>query len=167
VAGEQLGVSPELGWQRITAITDRLGGLVADDGLPDVVVGVLQGGMIPAVLLAHAAGLRAVRALDVTHTAADGRDAAKTERPRVRNVGSLGDLRGRDVLVVDDVAGSGDTLAAAVDLVAGAGAGRVRTLVCVVNETNWRAAGNRDPGEVLTYLGGCCQGWVSFPWEQL
>jgi hypoxanthine phosphoribosyltransferase len=42
------------------------------------------------------------------------------------------------VLVVDDVAGTGDTIAAAVRHVHAAGTRRVRTLVCAVNVLNQR-----------------------------
>jgi hypoxanthine phosphoribosyltransferase len=61
-----------LDWAAVTTITGTLAKAVAVGSRPDVVVGVLRGGMIPAVMLAHALGLREVRALDVTHTIADG-----------------------------------------------------------------------------------------------
>jgi uncharacterized protein len=125
-----------LDWPALTTLVDRLADAVTAGGPPDVVVGVLRGGMVPAVLLAHALALRDVRAVDVTHTAFEGIDATKTLRPTVRNARSLGDLRGLDVLVVDDVAGKGDTIATVADLTRAARAGRVRTAVCMVNEAN-------------------------------
>lgn len=143
----------------------RLAEAVATDGYPDVVVGVLRGGMIPAVLIAHACGLRDVRAVQVTHTTADGANAEKTAVPIVSNAGSLGDLAGRDVLIVDDVAGSGQTILTAKELVESAGAARVRVLACALNQVNWLRATHSDPGDVLTYIGGRYRGWVVFPWE--
>lgn len=153
-----------LDWAEFTAITDRLAWTVASDGCPDVVVGILRGGMIPAVLVAHATGLRDVRAVEVTHTTADGPNAAKTASPTVSNAPSLGDLGGRDVLIVDDVAGTGATIAAAEELVKNTGAVRVRTLVCAVNQVNWQQ--DHDQDRVLTYVGACYRGWVVFPWEK-
>ncbi len=153
--------------------TDRPGvvldwqALAGPDGSPDVVVGLLRGGMVPAVLLAHALRLRDVRAIDVTHTASESVNAAKTLRPTVRNPRSLGNLRGLDVLVVDDVVGKGDTIAMATDLVRSARASRVRTAVCAVNELNWFATKDHDPSEVLNYIAVRCRGWVIFPWERL
>lgn len=155
-----------LNWLALAGLADRLAGAVAADGSPDVVVGVLRGGMVPAVLVAHALGLRDVRAVDVTHTAFEGVNATKTLRPTVRNPRSLGDLHGLDVLVVDDVAGKGDTIATAADLARAARAGRVRTAVCAVNEANWFTTRGDDPSEALNYIGARCRGWVTFPWER-
>jgi hypoxanthine phosphoribosyltransferase len=156
-----------LDWQALAGLADRLATAVATDGSPDVVVGLLRGGMVPAVLLAHALRLRDVRAIDVTHTASESVNAAKTLRPTVRNPRSLGNLRGLDVLVVDDVVGKGDTIAMATDLVRSARASRVRAAVCAVNELNWFATRDRDPSEVLNYIAVRCRGWVIFPWERL
>jgi len=154
-----------LDWPTVTALATGLAADVAHDGPPQVLVGVLRGGMVPTVMLAHALGLRTVRAVEVTHTIADGVDAAKTETPVVVRPDTLGDLAGMDVLIVDDIAGTGDTMAATAALARQAGARRVRTLACVVNETNWRKARTQQPGELLTYVGTVVQGWVVFPWE--
>lgn len=163
VVADQIGL--ELDWPQFTALVTGLADDVSEDGLPDVVVGILRGGMVPAVLLAHQVGLRTVRAVEITHTTADIPNAGKTTRPVLVNSVSLGDLTGLDVLIVDDVAGGGQTLAAAQQLAVTAGARRARTAVCVVNERNWRSANGREPHQALTYVGVCCQGWVRFPWE--
>ncbi|MEH1016860.1 phosphoribosyltransferase family protein [Micromonospora sp. CPCC 206060] len=153
-----------LGWDDITATADRIASEVRADKVPDVLVGVLRGGVIPAVLLAHALGVRRVRAVEVLHTTADGVDAVKSSTPQVANAASLGDLTGADVLVVDDVAGSGDTVARTVALVWASGAARVRTAIFVVNAGNWRRP--QKPGQALTYIGDAVDGWVVFPWER-
>jgi len=154
-----------LSWEDLAAVSRRLADALQARGRPDIVVGVLRGGMVPAVLVAHELGVRALRGLEVTHTVADGTDAAKTARPAVVNTASLGDVDGADVALVDDVAGSGDTLHTAAAQVRTAGAGRVRTLVCVVNEVNWARRGRTDPACVVDHVGMRCQGWVRFPWE--
>ena len=158
-------------WPDMTAITARLAGAIESDARPDVVVGVLRGGMVPAIQLAHLLELRSVRALDFTHTCADGVNAAKALRPMLRNPGSLGDLNGMDVLLVDDVAGTGETIMASRRLLNTVGAARVRTAVCVLNEANWQRHSGQDSGglhpeDVLTYVGAVYHGWVVFPWEK-
>lgn len=158
-------VDLDLDWPELTALVSVLAARVTDDGIPDAVVGVLRGGIVPAVLVAHRWGVRDVRAVEITHTTAEGVNAGKTASPVLVNPASLGEVAGLDVLIVDDVAGSGQTLAAAVDLAVAAEAHRVRTAVCVVNELNWRPANDRSPREALTYVGVACQGWVRFPWE--
>lgn len=152
-----------LTWEDIETYVARVAHNVKGSGTPQTIVAVVRGGMVPAVMVAHRLGVRDVRAVDVTHTVDDVPDAAKTARPVTRNIASLGDLSGRDVLVIDDVAGSGDTLGAVVRLVELAGAAWVRTAVLVVNEANW----TRHPPahEAVTCIGEKLRGWVVFPWE--
>jgi uncharacterized protein len=158
-------------WADMTAITARLADAIKSDAPPDVVVGILRGGMVPAIQLAHLLELRNVRGLDFTHTCADGVNAAKAPRPMLRNHGSLGDLSGMDVLLVDDVAGTGETIMASRRLLNAIGAARIRTAVCVLNEANWQRHGGQDSSDpdlndVLTYVGAAHHGWVVFPWEK-
>ncbi|MEU7802543.1 phosphoribosyltransferase family protein [Micromonospora arborensis] len=162
MAGDQTLTA--LDWDAITTTTARLANEVRADRVPDVLVGVLRGGVIPAVLLAHALGVRTVRAVEVRHTTADGTNAAKSAAPIVANPTSLGDLASADVLLVDDVAGSGDTIARTIELVRAAGAARVRTAVFVVNAGNWRR--RQRPEQMLAYIGTTIEGWVTFPWER-
>lgn len=153
-----------LSWAEFAGLLDPLAAQVPGDGLPEVIVGILRGGMVPAVMLAHRWGLRCVRGLDVIHTATDAVDAAKTPAPLVRDTGGLGGVAGADVLLVDDVAGTGATIAAARDVVAECGAARVRTLVCVLNQANWPPDAD-EPATVISYIGRRQRGWVVFPWE--
>lgn len=153
-----------LDWPDIADITDGLATRVREDGLPDVVVGIVRGGLVPAVVLTHALGLRVLRTIEVLHTTSDGLWSAKTPAPTVHNPAALGDLTGRDVLIVDDIAGTGDTMERTVGLVQAAGATRIRTAVCVVNTMNWRRV--QPPARALTYLGRVVEGWVVFPWER-
>lgn len=158
------GIALDLGWVHLERLIAVLAGHVREDGVPDLVVGILRGGMVPAVMLAHRLGVRSVRGVEVTHTTVDGPHGPKTPHPMVTNPDSLGAFAGADVLLVDDVAGSGDTADAAAALLAGT-AGRVRSAVVVVNIVNWYAATTRVPREVHDYLGTTCAGWVRFPWE--
>jgi hypoxanthine phosphoribosyltransferase len=137
---------------------------VREDGVPDLVVGILRGGMVPAVMLAHRLGVRSVRGVEVTHTTLEGLNALKTPHPVITNPTSLGAVTGADVLLFDDVAGSGDTADTAAALLSGS-AGRVRRAVVVVNIVNWHAANACAPHDVHDYIGTTCAGWVRSPWE--
>ncbi|GAA2213327.1 phosphoribosyltransferase [Nonomuraea monospora] len=148
-------------WPRMEELVSRIAEAIQEDGAPQTLVAVLRGGAVPAVWLSHRLRLRDVRAVEVTHTVDDSPNAAKTAQPMAVNPASLGDLIGRDVLIVDDVAGTGHTLSATVRLAADAGASRVRTAVCVVNEDNWTGRSLA----AITYIGTITRGWVIFPWE--
>ncbi|MGH3999956.1 MAG: phosphoribosyltransferase, partial [Pseudonocardiaceae bacterium] len=93
-------------------------------------------------------------------TVSDVVNAAKTPEPLVAHPGSLGNLVGQDVLVVDDIAGTGDTLTAARTLLVERNPSRVRTGVLWLNVANWQFA-HPEP----TYVGERDRGWVVFPWE--
>jgi hypoxanthine phosphoribosyltransferase len=162
VTGTQIAL--DLDWAHLDRLIAVLAGRVREDSVPSVVVGILRGGMVPAVMLAHRLGVRSVRGVEVTHTTLDGPHGPKTPYPVITNPGSLGAFAGADVLLVDDVAGSGDTVDAAAALLVGV-AGRVRRAVVVVNLVNWHAANTYPPHEVHDYLATTCAGWVRFPWE--
>ncbi|MEU3355151.1 phosphoribosyltransferase family protein [Streptomyces sp. NPDC037389] len=152
-----------LTWDDISASTQALAGQVAAAGAPQAVVGIVRGGLIPAVWIAHRLGVRDVRTVEVTHTTNDSINAAKTTLPTARNPASLGDLAGLDVLVVDDIAGSGATLAHTVGMLRGLGTARVRTAVLTVNRANWAQEG--EPHRVIDYIASLTDTWVVFPWE--
>jgi uncharacterized protein len=153
----------EWSWQALDDCMRALGELVAADGPPDIIAAVLRGGAIPAVCLAHRLGVRDVRTIAVARTTCDAVNSPKSA-PSLLSPRSLGHLAGRNVLVVDDVAGSGLTLDAAAAQAATAGADCVRTAVCVVNLRNWPVG--PAPETAITYIGATCSTWVVFPWEQ-
>lgn len=154
-------IALDLSWTLVDLLSKQIAAEVTRDGAPDLVVGILRGGMIPAVVLAHQLGIQDVRGLEVTHPHTDGINSAKTGLPMIRNGESLGTLIGADVLLVDDVASSGDTGAIAGDLLSAAR--RVRTAVVALNTSSWSAGTIHKRPD---YVGTECAGWVRFPWEK-
>ncbi|ANY07779.1 phosphoribosyltransferase [Pseudonocardia sp. HH130630-07] len=155
-------VALELDWAALHASVGTLAGRIRSDGTPDVVVGVLRGGAIPAVMLAHQLGVRSVRTVEITRTTSDLPHTAKIP-PAVRDAAALGPLAGLDVLLVDDVVGSGATADMAEQIVRARGPARVRLAVAVINVDNWNRPD--DPLHHFDYVGTTCAGWVRFPWE--
>ncbi|MFD3662849.1 phosphoribosyltransferase [Streptomyces sp. NPDC058659] len=153
-----------LTWHDLTTATATLAHQVSTAGMPQVVVGIVRGGMIPAAWLAHRLEIRDVRTVEVTRTTSDGINAAKSTVPTVRNPASLGDLTGLDVLLVDDIAGSGVTLAHTARMIHDLGPARVRTAVLAVNRANWTQSS--DPHRGIDYIASLTDTWVVFPWEE-
>ncbi|GAA2718510.1 MULTISPECIES: phosphoribosyltransferase family protein [Streptomyces] len=152
-----------LTWDDIGSATRSIAQQAVAAGAPQAVVGIVRGGMIPAVWIAHQLEIRDVRTVEVTRTTSDGINAAKAT-PTARNPASLGDLTGLDVLLVDDIAGSGATLAHAARMIRGRGPTRVRTAVLAVNRANWRQGSG--PGRRIDYIASMTDTWVVFPWEE-
>ncbi len=113
----------ELGWAAFGEVARALAATIAEEYRPDTVVGIAKGGVFVGGALAAAlqADFRAVR------IEKRRRDAA----PMPKAAEQLPDLTGRRVLVVDDVANSGSTLAKARALCRKSGARQVRTAVLV------------------------------------
>jgi hypoxanthine phosphoribosyltransferase len=159
-------IALDLTWAELDRHVGVLAQQIRQDGVPHVIVGILRGGMIPAVSLAHQLGVRDVRGVEVTRTLSEVPNGEKTPQPRVINPASLGTIdSGADVLLVDDVAGSGDTAAAAANLLSDLGTARLRRAVLVVNTVNWTIRNAVAPHHVQDYIGTTCTGWVRFPWE--
>src|SRR6478736_1960652 len=100
---------------------------VADDGwMPDMILGIARGGLLVAGALGYALGVKNTFTLNVEfYTGVDERLPMPVLLPPVPDLVDLGEAR---VLVADDVADTGQTLALVKDLVAGKVA-EVRTAV--------------------------------------
>ncbi len=110
----------EIGWAAFGEMARQLAGRIARRFRPDLVLGIVKGGVVVGGALAAAldAEFQPIR----VKRRGDGRRPAP---------GRLPSLAGKRVLVVDDVAHSGETLAHARALATRAGAREVRTAVLV------------------------------------
>ncbi len=114
----------ELGWAAFGEVARVLAGAVARRYRPNVVVGVAKGGIFVG------GAISAVLGADFYPVRIEKR--SRDSAPLPGEIGSeLPDLRGKKVLVVDDVASTGATLARARALARKAGAKEVRTAVLV------------------------------------
>jgi hypoxanthine phosphoribosyltransferase len=85
------------------------------DGTPQIIVGVELGGLIPAVMLSHQLGAPTVLALPIRSTTTDFVYASKLPPVAVPQ-DHFQQVMGRDIVVIDDIVGSGATLRAVVHL---------------------------------------------------
>jgi uncharacterized protein len=144
-------------WAEIDRWADSVADRVRDAGaVPDTIVGLTRGGWVPGRLLCDRLGVDRLVSLRAQHwgvTATRTGAAALTE-------GLSGPVRGRAVLVVDDITDTGDSLALAVDHV------RARRPSRIESATLLHITGARH---VPTYYGEEVArsewAWVVFPWN--
>lgn len=154
----------EIGWAAFGEVVRQLAARIAQDFRPDVVIGIAKGGVFAGGALAAALGsdFHPVRLEKRRRDASGGPVTLAQDLP---------DFGGKRVLVVDDVAATGATLARARALARKKGAKEVKTAVLVVRpdgaRPDWSAletdelilfgwdyqleetgGGPEDPGEV-------------------
>lgn len=105
-----LNTKEVLTWQGFGDAVRQQAQTIADSGFqPDLIIGVARGGLVPAGALSYAMGVKLIDAVNVEFYT----DVHETLPDPVLLAPMLDvdSIRGRKVLVVDDVADSGRTLA--------------------------------------------------------
>ncbi|MBB2976276.1 hypothetical protein FHX49_001850 [Microbacterium endophyticum] len=152
--GEATGEREHLTWDGFGAASrDIARDILADDFVPEVVVAIARGGLLPAGSISYGLGIKNCGAINVEFYTGIGTvlDAPALLPPEL----DMTYLKGRRVLLVDDVADSGRTLDLAVRLLSEQGA-IVRSAVIYTKPTtiiqpdySWK---NTDL-------------WIDFPWS--
>lgn len=127
--------------------------IVADGFVPEVVVAIARGGLLPAGAIAYGLGVKNCGALNVEFYTGIGTvlDNPEVLPPEL----DMSYLDGRRVLLVDDVADSGRTLALAVELLRTQGA-EVRSVTIY-----GKSASVIRPDYVFAET----DLWIDFPWS--
>jgi len=136
-----------ISWEKVDEALQMLAERVSRDFGPDFIVGVARGGLVPAVRLSHLLGGE-FRTIHVQYY--------KGRRPlaRPKLISDAGPLKGK-VLVVDDVADTGESLKFVVDRLAKRGAEvKVATIAC-------KPCSKFKPD----YFAFKTEKWIVFPWE--
>jgi uncharacterized protein len=140
----------ELSWSQFDEIIQALAGEIRANYAADRVVGIAHGGLFVGAALASALGAP----FHPVRISRRSRDAGARPGPKMRGT-MPAELKGARVLLVDDVAASGDTLTLARVLARKAGARDVRsaTLLC------------RDEGFIPDWTVLFMDGPLVFPWD--
>lgn len=152
--GEYTGERESLTWEGFEGACRALARTILADGfLPEVVVAIARGGLLPGGAIAYALGAKNCGVLNVEFYTGIGTvlDAPELLPPEL----DTEYLAGRRVLLVDDVADSGRTLALAVRLLRDRGAD-VRSVTIYTK-----------PGSVIApdYAWRETSLWIDFPWS--
>lgn len=144
----------EFTWEDFGLASRELATMIADSGwIPDIVIAVARGGLIPAGALSYALGTKICGSLNVEFYS----DVAETlpEPVVLPPLLDTASLRDRKVLVADDVADSGKTLELTVAILKDTGAD-VRTATVYA-----KPATVFEPDYVLKHT----DKWITFPWS--
>jgi uncharacterized protein len=145
-AGAKKGAVREIGWAAFGDISRALAARIGESFLPDAVLGIAKGGVFVGGALSAALDAeffpvrleKRRRDHGPTRGPAPLHGIAADGRQAIEALAQLPDLRGKRVLVVDDVAASGATLARARALARKAGGREVKTAVLVVRHAGAR-----------------------------
>ncbi|WP_224243304.1 phosphoribosyltransferase [Hyalangium gracile] len=140
----------ELSWADFDRAVQALAGAIRQDFKVEAVVGVAHGGVFVGGALSSALGCEFFP-VRITRRS---RDRGSTNKPQLSGEMPR-ELKGRRVLIVDDVAASGDTLEMATALAKKVGAREVRT-ACMVA---------RPEGYEPDYRALSTQAFLVFPWD--
>ena len=105
-----------LTWQGFGDACRQIAEQIADSGwMPDLIVAIARGGMLPAGAISYALGVKANGAINVEFYTGVGKTMLEPEilEPYM----DISSLEGKRVLIVDDVADSGKTLKLIMDLI--------------------------------------------------
>lgn len=142
-----------LTWWQIDRAIFALADELRKKFMPDVIVGVARGGLIPAVRLSHILGDVEVRVTDVKFYRDIGE---RKEKPEIM-IPIHGSLEGKKVAIVDDVSDTGKTLEVVIEEVKKAGASEVK-VVCLSMKP-WTSV-------VPDFYVFRTDKWIVFPWEE-
>ena len=123
---------------------------------PATIVGLTRGGWVPSRLLADRLGIRRLVSLRAQHW---GVTATRDGRAELTE-GLSGPVAGEDVLVVDDITDTGDSLALAVEHVRAAGVSRVESATFL-----HIAHSKHVPTYFAEEIPREAWVWVVFPWN--
>jgi hypoxanthine phosphoribosyltransferase len=142
-----------LTWEDVYNLTLRLSERVVESGFkPDAVIGIARGGWIPARILSdvlYAETLQNIRIEYYSDVGEKGREPKITQP-------ITGSMEGRSILLVDEVADTGDSLYYAIDHVETLGAGDVKTAVL-----HWKPWSRVKPDFYMVQT----ESWTVYPWE--
>ena len=164
-AGARAEDRENLTWQGFGDACRQIAQQIADSGwMPDLIVAIARGGMLPAGAISYALGVKANGAINVEFYTGVGKTMLEPEilEPYM----DISSLEGKRVLIVDDVADSGKTLKLIMDLIAkeglsmGSGAAKVDARSATIY---------LKPTSIIKpdYVFKQTDKWINFPWSVL
>ena len=164
-ASTQAADRENLTWQGFGDACRQIAQQIADSGwIPDLIVAIARGGMLPAGAISYALGVKANGAINVEFYTGVGK--TMTEPEILEPYMDISSLEGKRVLIVDDVADSGKTLKLIMDLISEKGLSMGGDSA----KLNARSATiYLKPTSIIKpdYVFKQTDKWINFPWSVL
>ncbi|UCH04903.1 MAG: phosphoribosyltransferase [Candidatus Thorarchaeota archaeon] len=142
-----------LTWEDVYNLTLRLSERIVKSGFkPDVIVGIARGGWIPARILSDVLFAETLQNIRIEYYS----DVGKRGREPKITQPITGTMEGKSILLVDEVADTGDSLFHAVEHVKSLGAGDVKS--AVLHFKPWSRV-------APDYFMVKTESWTVYPWE--
>ena len=142
-----------LSWRDVYNLTLQLSERIVNSGfVPDVIVGIARGGWIPARILSDVLYANTLQNIRIEYYTDVG---AKGKEPRITQP-LTGSMKNKKMLLVDEVADTGDTLQHAIDHVRGLGVEEVRSAVL-----HYKPTSIVKPDYFMVETAS----WTVYPWE--
>ncbi|MFW9808719.1 MAG: phosphoribosyltransferase [Candidatus Thorarchaeota archaeon] len=142
-----------LSWSDVYNLTLQLSERIVVSGFkPDVIVGIARGGWIPARILSDVLYMESLQNIRIEYYTDVGE---KGKEPKITQP-LTGSLAGKNVLLIDEVADTGDTLSHAIDHIRSFGIAEVRSAVL-----------HYKPSSIVIpdfYMVETTK-WIVYPWE--
>ncbi|MBN2478560.1 phosphoribosyltransferase [Candidatus Micrarchaeota archaeon] len=139
-------------WKDIIALSKKVCGDIKKDFEPDIIIGVSRGGLVPARLFSDYLDNSNVAIIRVELYTGVG---TKNEKPVIIHP-LQADIKGKKVLVVDDVSDSGESMAAVRDYLAEKNPGEIKFA-----SLHYKPQSKFRPD----YYAETTDKWIIYPWE--
>lgn len=163
---EQSGERETLTWQGFGDATRELARDIVESGwIPDLIIAVARGGLLPAGAISYAMEVKAMGTMNVEFYTGVGQTLNEPRLlPPLMDVSAID---GKRVLVVDDVADSGRTLKMVMDMINSRGLSLDLSTTVQVEARS--AVIYRKPRSVIKpdYVWRSTEKWINFPWSTL
>ena len=143
-----------ISWAEVERLCQRLAALIKESGYrPDLVIAIGRGGYVPARLLCDCMHIMGLTSIKIEHYLS----GANRQEEAVIRYPLKADIRGLQVLVVDDVNDTGDTLEAATQHLQTFQPGEIRTAV-MHHKTVTRFDVDYSARKIIKWR------WLIYPW---
>jgi hypothetical protein len=157
-------VTNQISWIDFEKNIIILSKLLAASYVPDIIISIQRGGLIPAVMFSHLLGIRTLKVINVLRTVNDSVNSTKID-PIITKDSNIKIIENKNILIVDDIVGSGKTIEAVDNYVKKYKPSNIKTLTCYLNITNWNNNNNVPPTHI-DFIGKIVDTWTAFPWEK-